>query len=92
MRFTFKQYLVEAAVQDRILHLVKQLLGSDELQRVEHVDDQLLDFAREESHRFVESSLGNWLISIFKTRGSTFARVEPPHHDTKPSYYFPKVD
>ena len=78
MKPTFKQFLEEGAIYDRVERLALQMLGSKNVHKTKTIGDDILDKAKEEEHRFVDSALGKWCVSIFILDKLRFARIEPP--------------
>lgn len=92
MKMTFKQYLIEASALDTAIKLVKKFLGAD-VKKAEDFDDSVLQIAKEEHREVLDSPVGKWVVSIFKSGTNRFARVNLPlSKNLPPVFYVPKAD
>ena len=78
-------------VHTQVVFTTKQLLDAKDIEEVDHVDDDTLEKAKEDKHKFVPSAAGNWIISVFHLNDFKFARVEAPKAiSAKPTFYAAK--
>lgn len=90
-RVSFKTYIAEALIEDRILQMVRSALGTSKLDSMSNADPTTLMKAKRLSHKFVDSAEGPWVVEVFTYRGNKFARVNPPKDSTrKATYFFPQ--
>ena len=88
---TFKQYLVEIAVQAQASAMAKKLLGVPNVISILDVKDDILMKAHEEKHKVIDTVGGAWIISLFTFLNKKFVRVDPPNGaDAKQLYFIPK--
>lgn len=82
----FKQYLSEGAM-DAAIKVVRSLLGSS-VEKIEDFDDSLLDTAKEEQHEFIKTTIGQWVVTIFKTNVGRIAQIVAPRIANQAVQYF----
>lgn len=92
MKSTFKQYLIEIEIKKQIAIVARDLLGTLNYTTSKNIDDALLNTARQEKHKLIDTAFGPWVISAFKTATQRFVQVVPPRglDDIDPIYLFPK--
>jgi len=89
---SFKTFVAEALIEDKILKMVRAALGTDELDTTSEADAATLMKAKRVSHKFVDTAEGPWVVEVFTYRGDKYARVSPPkeQQNKKSTYFFPK--
>jgi hypothetical protein len=88
---SFKQYLTEAQVKAQVAHIATNLLGTLDVEQVESLPDNVIDNAKEDKHKFIDTAGGPWIVSLFHYAGKYFARVDPPKGaGAKQTYFIPK--
>lgn len=92
MKATFKQFLNESTVQAQATKIAATMLGSKNLHQADEKDveklENLLDVAKEEGRKYINSPMGTWIVSLFKASTKKFARVYPPKSsNASPMFY-----
>lgn len=91
MRTTFKLFLAEMATVQMAAKIAKDLLGTLDVDQMSEVPENDVMQARELKHKYVDTAIGPWVISLFKNAGKVFARVQPPKGaSTKTTYFVPR--
>lgn len=88
---SFRQFITEEQVKAQIAHIAANLLGTLDVEQVPSLPDNIIDNAKEDKHKFIDTVGGPWIISLFHYAGKYFARVDPPKGAAaKQTYFIPK--
>lgn len=91
-RMTFKQFLYEEEVKVVASRKAMELLGRAHQASGEEEEKlkDLLDVAKQEKVEKINSPVGPWILSLFKTAAKTFVTAYPPKSYGKDPIFFVK--
>lgn len=91
-RMTFKRFLYEEEVKVVASRKAMELLGKAHQASGEEEEKlkDLLDVAKQEKVEKINSPVGPWILSLFKTAAKTFVTAYPPKSYGKDPIFFVK--
>src|SRR5271157_2757257 len=88
MTVTFKQFIIEDAGEKMATKMAQHLLGSMDVDQMEHIPEQVSSGARHHGHKYVDTVNGPWVLTHYKNGDNQYIKVDPPKGSAKKTMYF----
>ncbi len=85
---TFKQFIAEDDGEKNAATKARELLGSADVEKIDHIPEEISSGAKHQGHKFVDTIAGPWIVTLFKKGDDQYVKADPPKDSLRKSIYF----